>query len=105
MTGWIVLAVVIAGFIGTYRAAYKLLDEHEGSERDDASDRATYAVLALLIACMWPLAFTGWVIWRIATPQTARQKRAELKAMERRRTELQNDIRKAERQLGIKEQL
>jgi hypothetical protein len=104
MNGWIILAITLGGYLLCYRVAYQFLDEHEGADSDDAMDRAFPAIMALLIAMVWPLVLAWWVIWRFATPKTARQRRAELRELEQRRDEVQHDIARMERQLGIRKE-
>lgn len=103
MSGWIILTVAITGFIACYRISYRLIDEHEASDSDDATDRFILVTLAFLISLMWPLVLTGWAVWRVATPKTARQRRQEVQELENRRKQLERETADMERQLGIRD--
>lgn len=103
MTGWIVFAAYVVGFIATYRIAFRVIDEHEECDPDEITDRVLFAGTSMAIAMMWPLAAVGFAVWRVATPTTAHEKRREAEALERRRTELAREIEAMERQLNIRE--
>lgn len=91
MTGWIIAAVYIAGWVITARKAslHMLNEDHV----DDAEDRAMSRALGVLLGLVWPLILIGALVTG-RLPKTDRQLRAEHTAQQKRITEL-------ERELGI----
>lgn len=98
MTDWIVVGVLVAGFLFTYRRAYLALmsveENRDWGSGPDREDRAMTAMLAMLLSLMWPLVILGWILWRFVTPVTPGQRKAELDEREAR-------IAQMERELGI----
>lgn len=105
MTGWIVLAVYVAGFLFTYRHAYLTLmhaDENRGYRKLDGEDRAMNAALAMLASSMWPLVLVGFGIYRFATPVTLGQRKQELDASEREIARLEDELGISDSRVGWK---
>lgn len=100
MSGWITLAIVLGGFVFTYRRAYLALivsDERNAKYMGrpvDNESKALTAAMSMLIALMWPVTLAGYFVWRVATPISPGQKMAELEARER-------EIERLERELGL----
>jgi len=89
-------AVIIGGFLFTYRKAYSVLADGELHEFPNlsftAEDRAMTAVMALLLALIWPFVLVGYVIYRFATPQSTGERRQEVAARERRVADLERKL-------------
>jgi hypothetical protein len=93
-------AVLVIGFVFTYRQVYLLFAEDELlGDGQDPFERVIPAVLAFLVSLMWPLVLAGWLVWRIAAPKTAAQRREELRALVERKVELEYQTAEAEARL------
>lgn len=89
---WVVYA---AGFVFTYRKMYLAFARADVIGGDDGVDRAMCALLSMVCSTMWPLAIAGYGVWRVATPMTPEERKAELDKRQR-------EIERMERELGIK---
>lgn len=90
MSGWIVLAVYVAGWVFVYRKAFVVIAESEGDE--DKADRAFAGYMAMIVATLWPLTVTGYWVWRLLSPKTLGQRRREVEERERRVAELEREL-------------
>lgn len=98
MTGWIVLGIAFAGYLVCYRVVYSALGNNDLFGGDDSLGKALTVSMAMLISFFWPLVLLGFAFWLFATPTTVRERREQVRQMEKRRQQLQEDIAQLERE-------
>lgn len=98
LIGWIILSIAVVGYLACYRTAYRFFRDDDTLGGDDHVDRVMAVVMAMLTSLFWPLVLFGYGLWLFATPTTAHERRAQIKAMEDRKRQLQDDIARLERE-------
>lgn len=84
-------------WIVTYRVAYRHAMDAEPAT--DSVDKAMMTTMCMLVGLLGPLALVGYGLYRVATPETAHEKRAAVAALEERRRQLAVDVETLESEL------
>lgn len=99
---WLILGVLIVGYLTTVRSAYRFAMK-DGGEDPDNTDKALSVVLAFFVSLFWPAIWVGYLVYVLLLRgiKTDAQVELERQAREREQAQELDKLRALAKEYGL----